>query len=127
MNEAFEWFEQLPDQCPPSDAECPDGKVFFRMIRPDGPTSDCFLPTIWNRPIRDPRFTPCIQKSVSLFITLQDLMRARKIGEHQLKDVVRLHLPKGSGLIAKTGSAGHYSWWRDAKFDPVGSSNPLTH
>lgn len=125
MVKITEWQQELPASCPPSDAVCPEGQTFFRLVNPDGITSECFLPT-------PPKFGPsakwtlCHFKSVSIFNTLQDLTRALKIGDHKTKSIISLKLPPGSGLISKTGSSGHYSWWRAAQFDPVANSNPLT-
>lgn len=118
--EYFENLAELEITCPHEDAFTPDGiQQYFRVIKNDPPTSDCFLPT----KIRDKKSKPddCICKAVSIFDNLEALKNGYfKIPAHKNKQVkiAVLTLTDKCGLVKQTFSISHHSWWRSRDFDP---------
>jgi hypothetical protein len=110
------WFEELPDQCPPSEAIEPDNEVFCRAIEGDSAESSDFLS---QREIcgNDKVFegvSECIARSVSLSQNIQGIL---KLPRFKGKKFVEIELKKEDGLILQTFKKSHYSWWRSQNFD----------
>ena len=53
----------------------------------------------------------CIGRGVSIFDTFNAAARMTKYKEHADKVVCKVHVTPESGVILKTGSARHYTWW----------------
>ncbi|GAB4020517.1 hypothetical protein GCM10028808_61920 [Spirosoma migulaei] len=107
--------------CPHEDAFVPNGeRVYYRKLKSTPASSDCFLPT----PINPARPLPkecdaCVQKSVSVFDSKEELIIALKIqaGKGKKYLIGEVKLRPEDGMLKKTFSPGHHSWWRSAKFD----------
>ncbi len=103
--------------CPPADAFEPDGVTpFYRVVKENPVTSDCFLP---SKP-RD-GVDPCILKAVSIFISLEGIRNGySRIPAMRNKQgfIATLVLQQHDGMIKQTGEGGHhYSWWRSNGFN----------
>lgn len=118
--EYFEDLTALKIVCPHIDAFSPDGqKQYFRVIKGDEPTSECFLPTP-PKPGK-PQPDDCVCKSVSVFDDLEILKNAYfRIPAFKKKseNVAVLTLTEECGLLKQTFSPSHHSWWRSKKFNP---------
>lgn len=121
----IEFFEDLTGlgvACPHIDSFLPDGqKVYFRVIKENPATSDCFLPTPLKEGI--PKPDECIAKSVSIFDNLERLVNGYfRTPAHKKKtrNIAVLTLTSKCGLLKQTFAESHYSWWRSKEFQPEG-------
>lgn len=118
----FVWAEELPDQCPPSDSETPNGESFYRMVVDYPPVeSDFFSQRKINLTKLFKGISECQARSVSLFSDLTVCKVKHKLPAHKDKKIVRIRLSPNSGLIKKTAHE-HFSWWRDINFDFITAS-----
>ena len=92
MEEVYKmiWYEQLPEQCPPMDAQ-PCGGTYYRIANGNPVTEGDFYSQRKLHPNKV--FTglgvdECIARSISLFAD-----------------------------VKKTFSDSHYSWWRTVKYN----------
>jgi hypothetical protein len=104
--------------CPHEDAFAPDGITpYYRVVRQNPVTSDSFLPTQLREGIE---VDPCIAKSVSIYESL-DGIRNGYSKTPALKNkqgfIAILLLQPEDGLLKRTFSNGHHSWWRSTNFD----------
>lgn len=111
----MEWFEELPEQCPPQEAIEPNNEVYYRAIEGDVVDSSDFLS---QREIhgKDKVFkgiSECVTRSVSLSQDIQNLLRLPKF---KGKKVVEIKLKNDDGLVLQTFRKSHYSWWRSHNF-----------
>lgn len=113
------WYEELPDQCPPSDAFEPEGKKFFRLCVGDPAVSSDFFSQKRENPSRTfAGVSDCILSSVSLWDDKNKCLKQKKYPTQKNKVLGEIELQKEDGLIKKTFSSNHYSWWRSSSFDP---------
>jgi hypothetical protein len=116
----IEYFENLHNcgECPHADAFVPDGVTpYYRVVRHTPVVSESFLPT----PVREGfEIDPCIAKSVSIYDSLDGIRNGySKTPALKKKQgyVAILVLQPGDGLLKKTFSDGHHSWWRSTGFN----------
>lgn len=108
--------------CPHVDAFAPDGeRVFYRVLKANEATSDCFLPRRLNpaRPIPK-ECDGCVQKSVSIYDDLQGVINGyfkTHAGKGKKKHIGVLTLQPHDGMLKQTFGPGHHSWWRSSAFD----------
>ena len=99
------WYEQLPPQCPPLDA-VPCVGTYYRIAKgnPDKVFSGLGV-------------DECIARSISLFSEVNDATRRLKLPKFRSANVVEITLQPKDGVIKKTFSDSHYSWWRSTDFE----------
>ena len=113
------WFEDLPAQCPPIDAE-PCNGVFYRIAQGDPAVSTDFfsqrklMPT---RVFKGLEADECIVRSISLFAAMDDARKRLKLTKFRNANIAEITLEPKDGMIKKTFSDSHYSWWRSTNFD----------
>ena len=114
------WYEKLPDNCPPEDAFEPDGKEFFRLCVGNPATDTDFYSQKKEDANRSFAGIPeCILRSVSLWDDKNKCLKQKKYPTHKNKILCKIELNKGDGLIKNTFKPNHYSWWRSNNFDPA--------
>ena len=59
----------------------------------------------------------CIAHAISLFADEKDVARRLKLPKFRHANVAELILQPKDGVIKKTFSDSHYSWWRSNDFD----------
>lgn len=118
LNENFHsWFEPLPQQCPPEDAQIPRG-VYYRLA--NSATAVC--EDFWSQRKLSPNAkfnaSECIAMAVSVYNHPGSLAALKKMKRHETKTVVAVKLVGDeAGRIKKTGhDVHHHSWWRPASF-----------
>jgi len=116
----FEWAEELPERCPPAEAERPNNREFFRLVGGIPPSHHDFDSNRRLRPGHPLGPDECINRACSLWNRLEQCDKKRKLPTLKMKKVVRLTLPPESGVILRThrSQPGHHSWWRAKRFDP---------
>jgi len=114
------WYEELPDNCPPNDAFEPDGKEFFRLcIENPATSSDFYSQKKENANRTFAGISECILRAVSLWDDENKCLKQKKYPTQKNKVLGKIELNKGDGLIKNTFKANHYSWWRSDNFDPA--------
>ncbi|WP_280647943.1 MULTISPECIES: hypothetical protein [unclassified Dysgonomonas] len=117
----MEWFEELPEQCPPENALEPNNEMFFRVINGDDVDVSDFLSQreVYGKDkvFKGKEITECITRAVSVFKNLQDANNLLKFPKFRNKKIAKVTLRKNDGLLLKTLSTSHYSWWRSKDFN----------
>lgn len=121
INIRYEWVEELPQDCPPTEAVPPNNDAYFRLVNIPVSSQD-FDSHRRLFPKKFFRVSECVARSTSLFSNLSACVEMRKFPLHRGKKLVRLILPPDSGLVMSTGEKDdHLSWWRATGFDPIGA------
>ncbi len=115
-----DWYEELPDGCPPADAWAPpEGKAFFRLVGNNPPTEADFMPLATEHPDRKVSAAKaCEAMAISLRDNIDEAHALLKLPTQRGKQVVQLALTGDAGVVKQTGrNCGHHSWWRSSAFD----------
>ena len=113
-----EWFEELPEQCPPKDAFSPNGQTFYRLVNGQAVTSDDFTSQQAEFPWKEfLGVDKCILRAVSIFLNKADCEKMLKFPRHKHKNVYALTLIETDGVVKQTFKPSHHSWWRTTKFE----------
>jgi hypothetical protein len=117
----MEWFEKLPEQCPPQEATVPNNETFYRIIKGNAVEDNDFLS---QREIRgvdlvfhSKEITECIARAVSIYKTVDDATSLLKLPKFKNCEIAKVSLNIDDGLVLKTMRNSHYSWWRSKRFD----------
>jgi hypothetical protein len=113
------WFENLPQNCPPSAAENPSNRLFYRLVRGFPPSAEDFESNRALFPTRVFRIDECIVRSLSVFESESECLKIKKLPLHKDQTMVGIRLPEISGVVMLTSRNTHYSWWRRRGFDPI--------
>lgn len=116
----MEWFEDLPDKCPPEDAYESSGQAFYRIAEGD-PVKDS---DFFSQKKMDPGrifsgkgIDECIIRAVSMFDNVEDARSKLKLPKFKNCCIAEVVLNKKDGLVKQTFKQSHYSWWRTKMFD----------
>lgn len=113
------WYEKLPNDCPPLDAFEPEGKELFRLCQSNpADTSDFYSQQNENPDRTFAGISVCVLRAVSLWDDHHKCLKQRKYPTQRNKVLGRIQLNKGDGRIKNTFKPNHYSWWRSGTFDP---------
>jgi hypothetical protein len=118
--DTFDWAEDLPEGCPPADANPPDNREFYRLVDTIPPTQPDFHSNAKLRQRHGLGPDECINRACSLWNTRRQCEKQTAFPTLKMKKVVKLTLTAESGLVLRThrSSPGHHSWWRAEAFDP---------
>jgi len=114
-----EWSEPLPENCPPTDAADPDDRIFYRLIATNPPTPGDFVSFRILFPAKVIPESECVVRALSVHDDLQHAKKKTMVGRFQSYHVAEMTLPKGCGLVKKTRSRHHWSWWMRKSFNPL--------
>ena len=114
----MEFLEDLPRNCPPSNARIPKMEVYYRLTDDFPPTERDFL---CYKTLYPGKCFPdeCIAKAISLCGTIKQCKHLQKYPTLRNKIITKIVLNEKSGVILKTSRESHYSWWRRQSFDPI--------
>lgn len=114
----MEWTEELPENCPPADAEPPSGSV-VRLVNNDPPADADFLSLaelnpskIWNDDELD-----CQSRGLSVYRDRADALRTKaRIPALRGRLLAEADIAGEAGLIKATPPArdpksSHHTWW----------------
>lgn len=114
-----DWYEELPDACPPIDSQNCNG-IFYRIAN-GNPASDkdffsqrCLQPNKVFEGIDE-----CIVRSLSVFDCIEETERRLKLPKFRNAHIVEVNLSPDDGKIKKTFGNAHFSWWRTKFFNPL--------
>jgi hypothetical protein len=120
------WAEELPPQCPPSDAVPPHHEAYYRYVDAIPLTDGAFHSQRKLFPMKAFNVEECIARSVSIFSNPEKIKNWGKLPNFKGKTLVEIVLTPDSGVILRTGTrADHFSWWRVNGFYP-GSCKVVT-
>lgn len=115
----MEWYEHLPALCPPHDAVPCDGK-YYRIAK-GNPVEDAdFFSQRKLQPdkvFKGAGVDECIARAISLFADANDAMQRLKLPKFRNANISEVCLTPKDGVMKKTFSSSHYSWWRSTDFD----------
>lgn len=116
MEVKYEWYEELPDQCPPVGAFCVEDFVCYRLCLGNQPSESDFLSQRSLFPDKVFHAPECRARAISVFKEPEDLDKLLKLPTHRGKAKIKITLRGKDGLAIKTGRDSHYSWWRSKGF-----------
>ena len=107
------WYEQLPELCPPVDAVPCEG-AYYRIAKGNPASNGDFFSQRKLQPNKV--FTglgvdECVARSISLFSDINDAIRRLKLPKFRNAQIAK------DGVMKKTFSDSHYSWWRSTNFE----------
>lgn len=114
-----EWFEELPEQCPPKDAKDCEGN-FYRIANGNPAQSADFFSQRRLAPdkvFKGNGLDECIARAVSLFGNLEDAKKRLKLPKFKRANIALVELCPKDGVMKKTFTDSHYSWWRTTAFN----------
>ena len=118
-NKEMDWYEELPELCPPVDAIPCNGR-FYRIANGNPASDRDFFSQRKlqpNKVFKGLGVDECIARAVSLFSDLDDACRRLKLPKFRHANIVEVELTPKDGVMKKTFSDSHYSWWRSKSFD----------
>lgn len=122
MIDKYDWYEELPDMCPPSDAMPPQNRTFYRVAK-GNPAEDSDFYSHKMLYIEKHYTNECIARAVSIFEDIDDTIRLTKLPSFRGgKCIAKIVLNESDGVIKKTSKGSHYSWWRTKTFNFAASS-----
>lgn len=118
----MDWFETLPQQCPPFEATASDGVSFFRLLLSNPATEQDFLSQRALFKTKPFKVSECQARSISIFSNIHDCIKVSKLPTFRGKDTYlgEFVLSLNDGVILNTpshSSNSHFSWWRTKDFD----------
>lgn len=115
------WIEELPESCPPKDAVIPHKESFYRVsLGNPAESSDFFSQRKMqgeDKVFRGKGVDECITRAVSVFSCMDDAQKLLKLPKFKKGCIALVVLDEKDGMLKKTFSASHFSWWRSADFD----------
>ncbi|MDD3310213.1 MAG: hypothetical protein PHS04_11570 [Tissierellia bacterium] len=116
-----EWFEELPEYCPPKEAIVPQGMTVYRCSSSEVPDNKDFISQRLLNPDRVFNgVSECVARSLSVYDDLEACKNIFKLPSHRkrFKSIFVVNLSDTDGLIMKTfKDPNHYSWWRSNSFN----------
>lgn len=110
--------EDLPQNCPPSDAEEVNNIEFIRLVDSIPASEKDFFSHRKLYPGKKFLVSECQAKSISLFINAEgvDIGKYRKLPALKNKSIAIICLKPGDGPVKQTGEYPHHSWWQTTNF-----------
>lgn len=110
--------EQLPEGCPPSEAnEIVQTMIVYRLARANPPTDNDFRSQHSLRPNVKFKLSECIARGLSVHKDRQDSENLTKLPKFRSSRVCKVTLENGAGRVMQTGKPSHHTWWPYADFD----------
>lgn len=114
-----EWFETLPEQCPPTDAEQCEG-YYYRIANGNPATTEDFFSQRKMQPdkvFKGLGIDECVTRAVSLFSEREEAEKRLKLPKFRKASIALVALEPKDGVLKKTFGMAHYSWWRTKEFN----------
>lgn len=117
---AKQYKEELPDGCPPLDAENVQNIVFYRLVKSHPPTEEDFISLKGQNPTKDYNSHECEARALSVFVELSGALEVLKLPTQKGKQITKLKLGSNSGKHKRTFTRQHHhSWWVYSSIDPL--------
>jgi len=116
----IQYKEELPDGCPPLDAEDIQSIVFYRLVESHPPTEKDFLSQKALNPSINHKSHECEAHAVSVSVELNGAQDLLKLPTQKGKLIAKLNLGGNTGKHKRTfARAHHHSWWIYNSCDPL--------
>lgn len=116
----IQYKEELPDGCPPPDAEEIQNMVFYRLVNSHPPTGEDFTCLKAQNPTKDQKSHECEARALSVFVELSGAVELLKLPTQRGKQIAKLKLGNNAGKHKRTFTRQHHhSWWIYHSFDPL--------
>ena len=113
----MEWFENLPENCPPEDAYSPQEEVFYRRVTVFPVEEKDFEVYKTIKEGQNFGSKECMAHAVSVSNDLEKTLYSLTFPIYAGQKVAKIILNPKDGVVKKTGKAeDHYSWWRAKSF-----------
>jgi hypothetical protein len=117
LEKELNWYEKIPEQCPPKDTIYPDGEEYYRLCKSNPAQSlDFYSQKKENSTRKFAGIPECILFSVSIWNDKNKCLAQKKYPAQKNKKLGKFILNKEDGEIKNTFQNNHYSWWRTDKF-----------
>ncbi len=117
----IEWFENLPEQCPPKESKNPEGMTVYRFSHNGIPNEADFISQRMIQPKRIFNgIDECTARSLSVFDNIEACQNKLKLPRirKRFSAILEVNLEENDGLIKKTFiDPNHFSWWRSNNFN----------
>lgn len=117
----IEWFENLPEQCPPKDAFIPSGMTVYRFSFTGIPENADFISQRMLNPERIFNgVDECTSRGLSVFDKIEACQNRLKLPRNRKRfsSILKVNLEDNDGLIMKTfKDPNHFTWWRSNSFN----------
>lgn len=111
------WFEELPEQCPPSDSKECNG-IYYRIANGNpAESADFFSQRKMNPEKIFKGIEECIARAISVFSDIKDAKAIMKLPKFKNATIAEIKLSPQDGLMKKTFKNSHHSWWRATEFN----------
>ena len=113
-----EWFEALPEQCPPTDAKRCEG-CYYRIANGNPVTTEDFFSQRKMQPdkvFKGLGIDECVTRAVSLFSEREEAEKRLKLPKFKKGKYCFSHIGTKRWSVKEIGIA-HYSWWRTKDFN----------
>ncbi len=116
--DSMSYREQLPDDCPPSEAEeILAARIVFRLVSTNPVTLNDFRSQRALRPEAKFDVSECQARGLSVFADRADIEKTRRLPKFRSWSICQVQLEAGAGYIQQTGGWSHHTWWPFAEFD----------
>lgn len=117
---AIQYKEELPDGCPPPDAEDIHDVVFYRLVKSHPPTEEDFTSLKAQNQTKNHKSHECEACALSVFVELSGAVELLKLPTQKGKQIAKLKLGSNTGKHKRTfNRPHHHSWWIYNSFDPL--------
>ncbi len=111
----MDFAEELPDSCPPRDAEDVELQGVYRLAPTSSPTEQHFASHAALGKV-PPRSLTDLCRWASCSLTT-DPSKLKKLSKLRHRFAIRMNIPKGAGLSLRHSI--HIDFWRSVDFDPT--------
>lgn len=117
------WIDDLPDGCPPDDAQSPSGSV-IRLVRNNPPAAEDFVSLADERPGKEWETAEldCQARGLSVFRDRTDAIGVtNRVPALRGRLLAEADLTGAEGAIKQTGQnprSSHHTWWVPSNSSP---------
>ncbi len=109
--------EDLPDGCPPPDAQELQAEFeVFRLVSTVPPTEVDFISQRAMKPDAVFRVEECLARGLSVWTTQSEAENAKRLPRLRRMLICRVELSAGAGKIMQTFKPEHRTWWPYADY-----------
>jgi hypothetical protein len=119
--------ENLPDNCPPAEAdEITIVREVYRLVPSNPPTLNDFRSQREEKPNTTFKVSECQARGLSVYGERADCDKTLKLPKFRKHHICKVALNQGAGRIQQTGQPSHHTWWPLADYDILAQCNMET-
>ena len=114
----IDYRENLPERCPPEDAEEVREELhLYRLVESNPASDDDFRSQRAMYPDKRFHIDECLAHGLSVWTSQTQAENVRRLPKLRDKQVCRVRLCPGAGRIKQTFKPEHRTWWPFRQFD----------